>query len=98
MARFVHWVLHHPVRLLNGALTLKTLSQSQIDEAQAIINGTKSGTYELRDIYGGLWRAIQSPTSFGMKFKATVVAGLLSNIKIHERKTNNHHTYEVLEK
>ena len=75
---------------------MKTLPQSQIDEAQAIVNDTRAGIYELRDIYGDLWELVQNPTSFGMKFKATVVAGLLCNIKLCEKKTNNHHTYEVL--
>jgi len=77
---------------------LKTLSQSQIDEAQAIINDTRAGIYELRDIYVDLWESVQNPTSFGMKFKATVVASLLFNIKLCKKKTNNHYTYEVLKK
>lgn len=74
------------------------LSSAEILQAQSIIDQISIGIYELNALYGDAWRSVKSPTTFGAKFKATVLAGHLENIRLHSLKTNNHHTYEVLEK
>ncbi len=74
------------------------LSSAEILQAQEIINKTTPGIYELKVLYGSKWLSINSPTTFGAKFKATVLAGQLQSICIRSAKTDNHQTYEVLGK
>ena len=74
------------------------LSSAEILQAQAIINKTTPGIYELKVLYGGTWSSIKSPTTLGATFKATVLAGNLRGICIKSPKTDNHQTYEVLGK
>ncbi len=74
------------------------LSSAEILQAQAIINRAPPGIYELKVLYGSTWTSITSPTTFGAKFKATVLAGNLMGIRIKSPKTDNHQTYEVLGK
>lgn len=74
---------------------MPTLTPKQIARAQKLIDDMPPGDYELNQIYGPQWPSITSPTSFGKMFKAAVVAGLLQNIKHHDLKTNNHHTYAI---
>ena len=79
-------------------VSVALLSSSEILHAQATINQAASGTYELKVLYGKTWLLITSPTTFGAKFKATVLAGALKGICIKSPKTDNHQTYEVLGK
>ena len=76
------------------------LSSAEILQAQGIINQAPAGIYELKVLYGNTWRSITSPTTFGAKFKATVLAGNLRNIClcIESPQSDNHQTYEVLGK
>lgn len=74
------------------------LSSAEILQAQAIINKATPSIYELKVLYGSTWLTIRSPTTFGAKFKATVLAGKLRSICIKSPKTDNHQTYEVLGK
>ena len=72
---------------------MSTLNAKQIANARKLIDRMQPGEYELEQIYGSRWKSIDSPTTFGKRFKATVGAGLLDNIKIGGLKTNNHRTY-----
>jgi len=76
---------------------MQILTKEEIAVAQGAIDGTPTGEYELRDIYGSEWQYIVSPTSFGARFKKTVADGHLKRIKpsSQKKKTNNHHTYEI---
>ena len=76
------------------------LRSAEILQAQAVINQVPAGIYELNVLYGNTWLSITSPTTFGKKFKATVLAGNLRNIRISSNspKSDNHQTYEVLGK
>ena len=71
------------------------LNSTDIATAQAIINNTQKGDYELKEIYGSAWKTITNPTTFGKDFKETVDNGHLQNIQFKELKTNNHHVYEI---
>jgi hypothetical protein len=74
--------------------SMSALSPKQITIAQAIIDATPPGEYELKQIYGTRWDSISSPTKFGKVFKAAVQAGALRNIRVCTNpKTNNHHLY-----
>lgn len=76
------------------------LSSAEILQAQTIINQASPGIYELKVLYGNTWPSITNPTTFGAKFKATVYEGHLKKIRINidSPKSNNHQTYDVLEK
>jgi hypothetical protein len=84
---------------IKGA-SMALLSSAEILQAQAIINQAPLGIYELKVLYGNAWSSITSPTTFGAKFKATVLAGNLRNICIstNSPKSDNHQTYEGLGK
>lgn len=77
---------------------MSILEPGEISQAQAIINRTPVGVYELSELYDSAWSAIVSPTTFGARFKETVLAGHLQLIRLGARKTNNHHTYEIFSK
>ena len=75
---------------------MATLNSAEMEQAQAIINKTSAGIYELSEIYGSVWPTINKPTDFGANFKETVESSVhLKNIKHHSRKGNNHQTYEI---
>ncbi|ABK43885.1 hypothetical protein Mmc1_1374 [Magnetococcus marinus MC-1] len=78
-----------------GEVGPKKLKVEEITKAQSLIDAISQGVYELSELYGKEWKHIQSPTSFGGKFKSTVEAGLLKRICIGEKKSNNHQTYRV---
>jgi len=75
---------------------MKSLSPAELVQAQLMIDRASMGVHELKEIYGTAWSRISVPTAFGAKFKRAVVAGDLRRIRLHSRKTNNHHIYEVL--
>lgn len=75
---------------------MQTLNPAEISQAQAIIDRTPEGVYELSVLYGCDWAAINSPTTFGGKFKRAVEAHHLKLIEPSALKTNNHHTYKIL--
>ena len=76
---------------------MSILNSTEITKAQEIINNTKPGIYELKVLYGLQWQDIGSKTTFGKRFKETVLKGYLQNIRLLEpTKTNNHYTYEII--
>lgn len=73
------------------------LNPAEIAKAQEIINKSEPRIDELRKIYGSHWKDIDSKTTFGKRFKETVLKGYLQNIRLVEPpKTNNHYTYEII--
>lgn len=72
------------------------LNNKEIYFAQQVINDSTPGPYELKDLYGDLWDQVDSPTTFGARFKKTVEAGELEGIVWKDRRSNNHQVYEVL--
>lgn len=76
---------------------MSILNPAEISKAQEIITRSQPGIYELKDLYGSLWSSVASPTTFGKRFKKTVQAGHLQQIKLlAPPKTNNHYTYEII--
>ena len=75
--------------------SIQMLSSTELSLAQNIINATPKGLFSLSQIYGSHWKNIPSPKSFGIRFKASVRAGQLRNIKIVERDIQNHTIYEI---
>lgn len=75
---------------------MTTLTPVEVTEAQAIIDRTPPGTYELKVIYGAAWSSVTSPTTFGRKFKNTVMAGGLKKIQYESLRTDNHNMYTIL--
>jgi hypothetical protein len=71
------------------------LSSTEITQAQTLIDNTPIGVRELKKIYGSNWKTINSPTTFGKKFKETVNQGLLKNIKFDDTQGDNHACYEI---
>lgn len=74
---------------------MAVLNKEELTQAQKIIDCALPNIYELKHLYGSMWQSILSPTVFGEKFKKTVQAGHLKNIRLLSPKTNNHQTYEV---
>jgi len=71
------------------------LTASEITKAQILIDKKIPGVYELMYIYGNKWDSIPSPTDFGMRFKGSVENGMLNNIVLDMKKSNNHQTYKI---
>lgn len=63
------------------------LDEVELVDAVEVVQGTRPGTYTLKQLYGARWKAIESPTNFGMRFKASVEAGRLQGIELHPQKT-----------
>lgn len=63
------------------------LDEVELADAAEIVRGAAPGTYTLKQLYGARWRAIESPTIFGMRFKASVDAGRLQGVVLHPQKT-----------
>ena len=74
---------------------MKTLTATELQTAQNLINRSPAGIYELRDLYGRSWSEVSIPTSFGARFKGAITSGLLDGIRHYSLHTNNHNAYEV---
>lgn len=51
------------------------LSNKEIEKCNDVINALTAGTYELKDMFGDDWNTVASPTSFGKRFKQSVLNG-----------------------
>lgn len=71
------------------------LKQSEIVQAQEIIDLASPGNYKLKELYGSKWSTVESPTSFGAKFKETVQAGYLHKIWHDLIDSDNSNVYTV---
>lgn len=66
-----------------------------MEVAQNLIDEKEPGEYELEQIYGEFWDAIESPTSFGRSFAKAVKDGTLKNIVRSGRTVENHQLYQI---
>lgn len=74
---------------------LTMLSHTELTQAQLHINNMPKGTYTLKELFGTLWKNMPNKNTYGKNFKASVIAGQLSNIVFNTIKTNNHNTYII---
>lgn len=74
---------------------MSILTQMEIENAQSIIDKHQPGSYELKALYGKEWQHVESPTSFGKKFKNTVTSQLLKYIEHDSLRTDNHNIYKI---
>ena len=65
------------------------LDEVELADAAEVVRGAMPGTYTLKQLYGPRWKAIASPTTFGMRFKASVEAGRLQGIELRAQKTSS---------
>lgn len=73
------------------------LGPKELEIAQELIDKLIPGCeYELKDIYGEKWSEIVSPTTFGKRFKKSVVTNSLAKIVYFNRKLDNHCIYRKL--
>lgn len=71
------------------------LTPDEISEAERMLSAAEPGVYELRALYGSRWTNVQSPTTFGKRFKQAVQESRLKNIRFATTATDNHAIYEV---
>ncbi len=71
------------------------LNHTELTQAQLQINNMPKGTYTLKKLFGTLWNNIPNKNTYGKNFKASVIAGQLSNIIFNKIKSNNHNTYII---
>jgi hypothetical protein len=63
------------------------LSNEELQEAAVVVRRSPLGVYTLANLYGSLWRTKVSPTNFGSRFKASVIAGQVAGITVLPQKT-----------
>jgi hypothetical protein len=71
------------------------LSEQELAVAKEVILKTQPGHYKLEEMYGDLWAANKSPTTFGKEFKKSVLSGNLQNISLVKRGGDNAWIYKV---
>ena len=81
--------------LEEGKVAEMNLTLEETHEAQRLINLKKCGIYELKEIYGAHWEKVFNRTFFGKKFKTSVAGNFLKNIRLMDKKSNNHWIYEI---
>ncbi len=74
---------------------MSILTQTEIENAQSIIDKHPPGSYELKALYGKEWQHVASPTSFGKKFKNAVASNLLKHIEHDSLRGDNHNIYRI---
>ena len=73
------------------------LTDEELAQAQRLIDNRLPGRCTLRELYGKKkWLSVPKPQSFGIRFMASVENGSLKGIRYVDRRTNNHHEYEIL--
>ncbi|WP_322469162.1 DUF1413 domain-containing protein [Hydrogenophaga sp. SNF1] len=71
------------------------LTPDELAQAQRLIDAASPGIYEVKDLYGQEWAKVLSPTTFGKRFKQSVVGGQLKGIRYDSTRGDNHKLYEV---
>lgn len=72
-----------------------SLSVTELQHAQKLIDAKSPGTYQLSDIYGYDWASIISPTSFGRYFLRAINEQKLHRIKPIKPRSDNHWEYVI---
>ena len=72
------------------------LDEDELKEAAEVIRRSPPGTYKLRKLYGDLWIMKRSPTTFGIRFRASVDSERLKGIIFRDTTKSNHNRYDVL--
>ena len=76
-------------------MDLPILTERELFQAQHLISNCRPGIYELKAIFDDAWDRVPSPTEYGLRFKATVNAGLLMGIRHVGVRSDNHNLYEI---
>jgi hypothetical protein len=71
------------------------LTRDEIQDINARVALMKPGFYKAKDIFGDDWGSIKSPTSFGKKFRKSVLLNLISNVNFDRTQTDNHKSYGI---
>lgn len=71
------------------------LTIDELEFVRRIIASRPDGEYDLKGLFGAEWQFIQSPTTFGRKFKAAVLSGRLPQVSHVSIRTDNHNMYRV---
>jgi len=71
------------------------LTKEELITARTMIAKTPAGKYKLKKLYGSLWSTIKTPTTFGKRFKQSVIAGLLPSISPITTDSDNAWMYRV---
>lgn len=71
------------------------LSPAEREFVQAVLRDAKPGKHTLAALFGEFWAYIVDKTSFGMRLKRTVKAGLLHGIEVAGRTIQNHQLYVI---
>lgn len=71
------------------------LKAEELKQAQRLILAASPGVYAVKDLYGQEWAEVNSPTTFGKRFKQAVVRGQLEGIRYDSTRGDNHKLYEV---
>lgn len=77
---------------------MKYLDSNEIAVVQAKINALPANIYEVSEIFGDDWDDIIDKHGYGKRFLQTVIKGLLRDIIYHDRKLDNHRTYQIIRK
>ena len=71
------------------------LDASELQQAQALIDGAEPRTVTLKKLYGGRWTDLASPTEFGMRFKGSVAAHELRDVELAGKTGANAQLYSI---
>jgi hypothetical protein len=71
------------------------LTEQELTIAKVVLSKTQPGLYKLKDIYGDLWSNNKPVTTFGRRFKKSVLAGHLKKIIPLEQAGDNAWMYKV---
>lgn len=71
------------------------LTEQELATAKAVLAKTPSGQYKLKKLYGDLWNNNKPVTTFGKRFKESVLAGHLQGVSPVEKDGDNAWFYNV---
>jgi Domain of unknown function (DUF1413) len=72
------------------------LNHEELVEAQSLITNLTVGVrYKLKEIYGQKWINVKSPTTFGKRFKQSVLNGKVLGLQFEYTKSDNHTIYTL---
>lgn len=71
------------------------LTEKELAAAKELLARTASGQYKLKKLYGEQWSKNKSPTTFGKRFKKSVIAGQLPSVSPVTKAGDNAWLYEV---